>query len=86
MSNIQFSRHTDSTKSGRYYKLKGVILPELGDLPPADRLTRRGLDQYVNKRLSTQKTACTGPESKRVKKKPKLNVPNFFTFDNGIFL
>jgi integrase len=40
----------------------------LGDLP-VDRLTRRRLDQYVNKCLATQVTAWTGPESKRVKKK-----------------
>lgn len=64
----KFAHNTETTKSGRYYKLKSVILPELGHLP-VDRLTRRRLDQYVNKRLATQVTAWMGPESKRVKKK-----------------
>ena len=64
----KFAHNTATTKSGRYYKLKSVILPELGHLP-VDRLTRRRLDQYVNKRLATQVTAWTGPECKRVKRK-----------------
>ena len=64
----KFARNTSSTKSGRYYKLKSVILPELGHLP-VDRLTRRRLDQYVNKRLATQVTVWSGPECNRVKKK-----------------
>jgi hypothetical protein len=73
----QFARNTSSTKSGRYYKLKSVILPELGHLP-VDRLTRRRLDQYVNKRLATQLTAWTGPETNRVKKKLFRDVKLFF--------
>jgi len=64
----KFAHNTSSTKSGRYYKLKSVILPEFGHLP-VDRLTRRRLDQYVNKRLATQLTVWTGPETNRVKKK-----------------
>ncbi|MBC2712671.1 MAG: tyrosine-type recombinase/integrase [Desulfosarcina sp.] len=64
----RFSRNTASTKDGRYYKLKSIILPELGHLP-VDRLTHRRLDLYVNKRLKTQVTAWKGPEKRRVKKK-----------------
>ena len=63
----KFGRNTPSTKSGRYYKLKSVILPELGELQ-IDRLTHRRLDQYINKRLSTPVTVWKGPEIKRVKK------------------
>jgi hypothetical protein len=77
----KFSHNTASTKSGRYYKLKSVILPELGHLP-VDRLTRRRLDQYVNKRLATQLTAWIGPEigpeTNRVKKKLFRDVKLFF--------
>jgi hypothetical protein len=73
----QFARNTSSTKSGRYYKLKSVILPELGHLP-VDRLTRRRLDQHVNNRLATQLTAWTGPETNRVKKKLFRDVKLFF--------
>jgi hypothetical protein len=73
----KFARNTASTKSGPYCKLKGVILPELGHLP-VDRLTRRRLDQYVNKRLATQLTAWTGPETNRVKKKLFRDVKLFF--------
>ena len=64
----KFSRTTASTKSGLYYKLKSVILPELGHVP-VDRLTPRRLDLYVKKRLATPITVWTGPKSKRVKKK-----------------
>ena len=64
----KFSRNTDTTKNGRYYKLKSVILPEFGHLP-IDRLTRHRLDQYVNKRLSTQRTVMAGPKNRRVKRK-----------------
>lgn len=62
------AHNTPSTNEGRYHKFKGVILPELGHLP-VDRLTHRRLDQYVNKRLKTQRTVWTGPEDRRRKKK-----------------
>ena len=59
-----FVRNTSTTRSGRYYKLKSIILPELGHLP-IDRLTHRRLDQYVAKRLQTPVSVWTGPKDKR---------------------
>jgi len=49
------SRKNDMAKTSinnLFYKLQGVILPEIGTLP-IPRLTHHRIDQYVSKRLKT---------------------------------
>lgn len=45
---------SDSAHEALFYKLRGVMLPEIGKTPIA-QLTHYRLDQYVNKRLKTVK-------------------------------
>ncbi len=56
-----------------YYKLSGVILPELGSTL-AMRISTRRLDQYVAKRLKTVKTVLTGSAKGKQKRRPILDA------------
>ena len=54
----------ETSKKNLYYSLTGTILPEIGHLQ-AVGLTHKRLDDYVEKRLSTQQTVTRGSGSRK---------------------
>lgn len=67
---------SQSSFDALYYKLKGIIFPEIGELPVA-RLTNYRMDQYKNKRLATPVTVkkWVNGVKKRVAVKDKDGKP-----------
>lgn len=63
----KFSKMAFVSRQNLYYKLKGVIFRDLGHLPVM-QITNSRLDNYVLKRLRTQRPTKTGEQTKFIKR------------------
>lgn len=61
------AENTSSTLENLYYKLRGIILPEIGAIP-INRITPAKIDQYINKRLKDPVCTITGTGSRKKRK------------------